>query len=228
MKMNNGSKISITEERPPDPMVARPTIVARTSIRSVKVPLAIDPARHWPAAALMAIAILFTDDFDLGYSFRTRNRVRLTQDRHGGSRRHVKNGRSCKNRCFDQCRPLWVPRSLRAALAVRILEPSAAPINRMTQPQAKFPARPSTFRGTPGRQGYFRKSVGAGSVDRQALPKQKSWTGHTAGRILQGYSDHLCSRQPHFCGSRASRVFISLVEGEPHQGALNPARSGQV
>jgi hypothetical protein len=68
----------ITEERPPDPMVARPTVVARTNIRSVKIALAIDPARYRPAAPLMAIAILFTDDFNLGYGFRTRNRVRLT------------------------------------------------------------------------------------------------------------------------------------------------------
>jgi hypothetical protein len=65
----------------------------------------------------------------------------------------------------------------------------------MTQPQTKFPGRPSTFGGTPGQQGYFQKFADAGLVDRPALPKQKSWTGHTAGRILQGYSDHLCSRQ---------------------------------
>jgi hypothetical protein len=163
---------SITEEWPPDPVVPRPTIVAGTNIGAVKIALAIDPARYRPAAALMAIAILLTDDFNLGRRFRTRNRVRLTQDRHGGSRRRIKNGGGCENCCFDQCRPLWVPGSTRGAFIVRILEPSAAPINWMTQPQAKFPGRPSTFRGTPGPQGYFRKSGGANLVDRPALPKQ--------------------------------------------------------
>jgi hypothetical protein len=94
-------------------MVARPTVVARTSIRSVKIALAIHPTRYRPAAPVMAVAILFTDDFNLGYGFRTRNRVRLSQDRHGGSSGHIKNGGSCENRCFDQCCPLYVPGSPR-------------------------------------------------------------------------------------------------------------------
>jgi hypothetical protein len=98
-------------------MVARPTVVARSSIRSVKIALAIDPARYRPAPPLMAIAILFTDDFNLGCSFRTRNRVRLTQDRHGGSSGYIKNGGSCENCCFDQCRPLCVPGSPPAAFS---------------------------------------------------------------------------------------------------------------
>ena len=59
-------------------MVARPSIVAGTNIGAIKVTLTVDPACYRPSAPLMAIAILFTDDFNLGYGFWTRNRVRLT------------------------------------------------------------------------------------------------------------------------------------------------------
>jgi hypothetical protein len=210
-------------------MVARPTVVARTNIGSVKIALAIHPTRYRPATALMAIAILFTDDFNLSYGFRTRNRVRLSQDRHSGSSGHIKNGGSCENCCSDQCRPLYVPGSPRAALALRILKRSAAPINWMTRPQSEFPDRPSTFRGRPGRQGYFRKSVGAGLVDRQALPKQISWTGHTAARIQQGYSGDLFSRQtPSLRFARIPRFHKSRRRRTPPGTIKIPAGSGYI
>jgi hypothetical protein len=113
--------------------------------------------------------------------------------------------------------------------AVRILKRSAAPINWMTQPQAKFPGRPSTYRGIPGQQGF----ADAGLVDRQTLPRQKSSIGHTIARILQGCSDDLCSRQspslrfariPRFHKSRRRRTHPGPSKYAQDQGIFEGDR----
>jgi hypothetical protein len=117
--------------------------------------------------------------------------------------------------------------------AVRILKRSAAPINWMTQPQAKSPGCPSTYRGILGQQGYFQKFAGAGLVARQTLPRQKSSTGHTTARILQGCSDDLCSRQtpsqrfariPRFHKSRRRRTHPGPLKYPLDQGIFEGDR----
>ena len=129
--------------------------------------------------------------------------------------------------------PFTFPAHRARRLSIRSLKRPALSINWMTQAQAKFPGRPSTYRGTPGRRGYFQKSVAAGLVDRQTLPEQKSSTGHTTARIPQGCSDHLCSRQtpsqrlariPRFHKSRRTQSPPGSVKYPRDQGTFEGDR----